>query len=456
MKLTVLGLWHLGCVTAACSAEKFTVRGLDFDEITVAKLAQGIPPIHEPGLIGLIKSGLDRGTLSFTTEASLACADADVLWACHDTPVDEDDRADVDFVLDRIRRCLAHLRSGAVVLISSQLPAGTCARLQKEFPQFSFACSPENLRLGQAIDAFRKAERIIVGVRDDKTKDCLAPLLGAFCSNLIFMSPESAEMTKHALNGFLALSVSYANEIARVCERVGADARQVEAGLKSDVRIGPRAYLSPGPAFAGGTLARDVATLTDLGRQYGEELVLIPSIKTSNDRHKGWALAQLHRHLGSLSGKTVAVLGLTYKPQTSTLRRSSSVELCRQLISAGAVVRTFDPGATEIDLAQALRELDQPLTLSLSPALSGGEGARRAGEGAAHRFDMTFEQSAINAMTGADAVVIGTPWPEFRQIDWPKALESLGKAVIIDAHGFVRAQVSQLPGVTYQTVGSLS
>src|SRR5207237_10889195 len=306
-----------------------------------------------------------------------------------------------------------------IVLISSQMPVGTCKKLSAEFPQFSFACSPENLQLGRALNAFRKAERIIVGAPNEASRNKLKDLFSQFCNNVLLVSPESSEMTKHALNSFLAMSVSFANEIARVCELVGADARQVEAGLKSDIRIGRRAYLSPGPAFAGGTLARDVAMLSELGRQFGEKLALIPAIKQSNDQHKEWALLKLQRLLGNLKGKTIAVLGLTYKPFTDTLRRSSSVELCRRLVEQSNKVRAFDPAITQLEMAGVL-----------------------------------LCSSATEALSGADAAVIATPWPEFRQIDWAAALGQLRRGLLLDPHGFVKEQVRALPKVEYYTVGS--
>jgi UDPglucose 6-dehydrogenase len=419
MNITILGLWHLGCVTAACCAERFPVQGLDFETDLIDRLKQGQPPISEPGLEELVQSGLRKGSLSFSTDLAKVCANTDLLWVCFDTPVDEQDRADVEFVLSRLRRCLADLPAGAIVLISSQMPVGTCKKLSTEFPQFSFACSPENLQLGRALDAFRKPDRIIVGVREEAVRSKLQGLLGHFCSNLLIVSPESAEMTKHALNSFLALSVSFINEIARVCELVGADARQVEAGLKSDVRIGPRAYLSPGPAFAGGTLARDVAMLTELGKQFNERLLLIPAIKQSNDQHKEWTLLKLQRLLTELKGRTVAVLGLTYKPFTDTLRRSSSVELCRGLVERSGLVRAYDP---------AIKQLDMPGVI-LCP-------------------------SAAEAMRGADAAVLATPWPEFRQLDWLAAIRQMNRALVLDAHGFVKEQMRALPEADYHTVGS--
>ncbi len=419
MRTTILGLWHLGCVTAACCAERFKVQGLDVDAELINKLSQGQPPISEPGLEELIQTGLGKGALSFSNDLERICAETDLLWVCFDTPVDEEDRADVDFVLSRLKRCLPHLPAGATVLISSQMPVGTCKKLSVEFPQFSFACSPENLQLGRALEAFRKPERIIVGAREEQTRKNLQALLARFSDNLLMMSPESAEMVKHALNSFLALSISFANEIARVCELVGADARQVEAGLKSDVRIGRRAYLSPGPAFAGGTLARDVATLTELGNQFGEKLLLIPAIKQSNDQHKDWALLKLLRLLAEPKGKTIAVLGLTYKPFTDTLRRSSSIELCRRLVERSCHVKAFDPAIKQLEMAGVL----------LCP-------------------------SAAEALRDSDAAVLATPWPEFRNLDWSVSLAQMRRALVLDAHGFAREQVRALNHVEYHTVGS--
>src|SRR5829696_3746655 len=363
MKIVVLGLWHLGSVTAACCAKHFQVTGLDFDEGVVVNLKSGKAPLFEPGLNELVAAGLQQGKLSFTTNAAEACAGANVLWLCYDTPVNDRDESDVESVLSKLRSALPHLPKEAVVLISSQLPVGTCAQLEKEYPQFHFAYSPENLRLGKAIDAFEKAERAIVGLRSDKKRPLLAQLFQPFAAQVIFMRTESAEMVKHALNSFLAVSITFINEIARICEHVGADAKEVSAGLKSEPRIGSRAYLGAGGPFAGGTLARDVVTLTKLGAQFGETLAVIPAIKESNDEHRGWALRQLQARLGDLTNKTVAVLGLVYTPNTNTLRRSAAVELCQQAHAAGAHVHAFDPlinrraeELSEVKLAHSVAE----------------------------------------------------------------------------------------------------
>jgi UDPglucose 6-dehydrogenase len=423
MNVTVLGLWHLGSVTAACAAKHFAVTGLDYDAATVAELNEGQAPLFEPGLNELITAGVAAKRLAFTTDPKTACARADVLWLCYDTPVDENDEADVESVLANLRRALPHLPKGALVLISSQLPVGTCARLEKEFPQFNFACSPENLRLGKAIDAFEKAERVIVGVRNESQKPLLEKLFTPFTPQILFMRTESAEMVKHALNTFLALSITFINEIARLCEHVGADAKEVAAGLKSEPRIGPKAYLGPGGPFAGGTLARDVVALTQLADAKHETISVIPAIKQSNDLHRGWAFRRLQSRLGELRGKTIGVLGLTYTPNTNTLRRSAAVELCRKLLETGARVRAFDP---------AVRQLPTELAAaSLAPDIAA-------------------------VLNGAEAVVVCTEWPEFRRADWAQLIPAMRGRVVVDANRFLEKELKNLPGVEHLSVGRAS
>jgi UDPglucose 6-dehydrogenase len=420
MNIAVLGLWHLGSVTAACCAKHFDVTGLDFDDAVVGNLQQGRAPISEPGLNELLAAGLVKNSLRFTTDAKAACMRTDVLWICYDTPVNDGDESDVAFVLDRARRTLPHLPAGALVLVSSQLPVGSCAQLEREFPQLHFACSPENLRLGKAIDAFEKAERVIVGIRTNARRALLEELFKPFTPQVQFMRTESAEMVKHALNSFLAVSITFINEIARLCEQVGADAREVAAGLKSEPRIGPRAYLGPGGPFAGGTLARDVVTLTKLGALRGESLSLIPAIKESNDRHRGWAGRKLESRLGDLHGKTIAVLGLVYTPNTDTLRRSSAVELCRQLVKAGARVLAYDPAVKES-----------------SPELVG----------------LTLAPGVEAALREADAAVVCTEWPLFRDINWSQAVAQMRHALIVDANRFLEKPLQGLAGVEHISVG---
>lgn len=420
MNIAVAGLWHLGCVTAACCARHFRVTGLDFDGPAIAKLRQGKAPLFEPGLDALITEGIQRGALDFTTDPQQACADADVLWLCNDTPVDENDASDVGLVLERARRILPHLRPGTLALVSAQLPVGTCRKIQDEYPALHVACSPENLRLGKAIEAFEKPERVIVGTRDPEKHALLRELFAPFTGTVLFMRTESAEMVKHALNSFLALSITFINEIARLCEREGADAREVAAGLKSDARIGPRAYLGPGGPFAGGTLARDVVSLIALGDRQDEPLAVLPAIKQSNDLHREWNWNRLERRLGGVRGRVVAVLGLTYKPGTDTLRRSAAVELCRKLLAAGASVRVSDP-----------------VVKALPPDLSGA----------------AIAASAAEALTGADAAVVCTEWPEFRRDLGPAAIRTMRQRIVIDANRFLEKELQGIPGLEHLSVG---
>lgn len=425
MKVVVLGLWHLGCVTAACSAEHFTVVGLDSDEENIANLNCGRAPILEPGLNELIQRGLEAKRLSFTTDRQDALKNADVLWVCFDTPVDENDVADVPFVLERIERCLPDLPPGTVVLISSQLPAGTVRRLENEHANrhLSFACSPENLRLGKALEIFRNPDRVVAGTRDEQAREVLTRLLTPFAADrILWMSPESAEMTKHAINAFLALSVTFANEIATLCEAVGANAQEVEQGLRSESRIGPKAYIRPGQAFAGGTLARDVVTLTEIARVTGKSAGLIAAILQSNEMHQKWALGRLESIFGQLDGVTVAVLGLTYKPGTNTLRRSSAVELCLGLLERHARVQCYDPAVKEP-------------TANL--------GAARICEG------------LPDALRQAEAAVIATAWPEFSRADWPTLVQTMKQPpVILDANRTLNLTADTLRGIRYFAVGT--
>jgi UDPglucose 6-dehydrogenase len=419
MNIVVLGMWHLGCVTAACAAKFESVIGLDLDPQVIKQLRQGKPPLFEPGLAELVDRCLQSGRLRFSDDPASACVEADLLWVCYDTPVDESDHLDLTPVFDGIRRCAGFLRPETLVLVSSQVPVGTSRELQKAHPDLRFAYSPENLRLGKALEIFLQSDRIILGVRTNQDADALAPVLNHFTNNLIVVGVESAEMIKHAINAFLASSITFMNEIARICERVGADAREVERGLKSEGRIGPGAYLSPGGPFAGGTLARDVVVLTEIAQKKEEPLALIPAIKLSNDQHKGWAIQALKAELGSLSGKLIAVLGVTYKPGTDTLRRSLAIELCRWLLRDGARVRAYDP-----------------VVESLPAELTG----------------VTLSRDLPNVVQGTAAIVICTEWPQIRAADWEKLCKN-SHLVVVDANGFLCAMLKHCGGVTYRQVG---
>lgn len=429
-RVGVLGLWHLGCVTAACLAEAgFEVVAVDPDSGVVAALRSGRPPVAEPGLAELIAQGQSAGRLRFEVPGADAFSGVDVLWAAFDTPVDEEDRADSELVIGQVEETLPHLPAGTLVVASSQLPVGSVARLEALAAaagreDLRFACVPENLRLGKALESFRSPERFVAGVRDAESRKLLARLLSAFTDRIEWMGVESAEMTKHALNGFLATSVAYINEIAVLCELVGADASEVSRGLKSDVRIGPRSYLGPGDAFAGGTLARDISSLRKLAEEHGTRVELIAGVAASNDAHRQWARRALTDLLGADGGlrdKRVTVWGLAYKPGTDTLRRSSALELCRWLAAQGVTVRAHDPAVSRLPEADA----DQ----------------------------VELCDSALAAAREADAVVVCTAWPEYREIDAAELREAMRRPVVLDAAGHVDASLGADPAVEYARVG---
>ncbi len=427
MNVAVLGLWHLGCVTAACTAAAgHDVIGWDPDPAVIAGLNERRPPIAEPGLTDLLSTGVSSGHLRFTAHLADAVSTADVLWLTFDTPVDEDDQADVESVLESARAALVHAKDGALLVSSSQLPVGSVARLEHETGRttIGFACCPENLRLGKALEIFQRPDRIVAGIRRAEDRPVVAALFAPSSDRIEWMTVESAEMTKHAINAFLATSVAFINEIAAICEQVGADARDVERGLKTDLRIGPGAYLSPGGAFAGGTLARDLVLLEQTAIAHGLGTPLLTGVRASNDAHVAWALRALTSRLRPLAGRRVAVWGLTYKPGTSTLRRSLSVDLCRALHRAGAVVVACDPGVQNLSEAGDLGEA------------------------------MTIAPSALDAARDADAVVVSTPWPEFRAVTADALVQVAPHPLVIDAGRFLGKSLGADRRIAYVSVGS--
>jgi UDPglucose 6-dehydrogenase len=426
MKVAVFGLWHLGSVTAACLAEAgYRTTGIDFDETVAARLAKGSAPLFEPHLDELVVAGLASGKLRFTSDAG-AVRGCDLVWVAYDTPVDDDDRADTASVMAAIERVFPYLKDGTVVLISSQLPVGStraiAASFARQYPGVAcrFAYSPENLRLGRAIEIFKTAERIIVGCDDPGVRPVLEPLLGKFTETLLWMSLESAEMVKHSVNAFLATSVTFANEIAAVCETVGANAADVERALRLEPRIGPRAYIKPGAAFAGGTLARDVVFLNAIAAQHDLDVPLLAGILPSNQAHQQWPVRRLVQRLGDLEGRIIAVLGLAYKPGTDTLRRSSSIELCRTLAALGATVQAFDPAV------RAIPEETQLIALATS---------------------------IDEALNGAEAAIIGTEWPEFKSLTAERCLAAMRSPLICDPNGFLASNLADDPRIDFIAVG---
>jgi UDPglucose 6-dehydrogenase len=428
MKVCVYGLWHLGTVTAACLASRgIATVGLAETSEAAAELQAGKAPLFEPGLDALMERGLKSGALQFTSEVAAAVSSADLVWISFDTPVDDDDVADVGYVLDRVRLTFPYLPDGAVVLVSSQVPVGSTALLEHDFAavangrKVSFAYSPENLRLGDAIRVFTEPERIVIGVRSDDARKVIEPVLEPFCPTLLWTRVESAEMVKHALNSYLATCVTFTNEIASICESVAADMSEVEAALRLDPRIGKRAYVRAGSAFGGGTLARDVQFLKAIARDHEARVPVLAAVLESNDHHKGWVVRHLRRQLGALTGKPIGVLGLAYKAGTDAIRRSVAIEVIQELIAAGADVTVFDPKVSTL-----------PEPLNSAVTIAGGT-------------DEVF--------AGSEAVVLATEWPEFRELDFVRLVASMKRAVLIDQNAFAANQLADMPGLEYIIAG---
>jgi len=426
MKICVYGLWHLGSVISASLAKLgYTVVGLDFNREIITNLQNAKAPIFEPGLNELIHENIQTKTLSFTSEPEIALVKIDVLWVGFDTPVDEEDNADVSSIEKNFEKISKLVPDQTKIIISSQVPVGFTQHIRKEFQKkypgkkVFFAYSPENLQLGKSLKTFLEPDRIIIGINSDEKEKFLS-VFTPISDRLEWMSIESAEMTKHAINAFLATSVCFANEVATLGEYVGANAKEVERGLKTEERIGPKAYLSPGNAFSGGTLARDVRFLQNIGKKNLLPLYLINSVLESNDFHKTWIQRKCKEILGDLNGKHITVLGLTYKPGTNTLRRSMAVELCKWIKDQGAEVTAFDP---------AIHELPQELlsVISLSSDLGG-------------------------SVETADCIIVATEWPDFRKIETNIITTMQGKT-IIDPNGFMEVILGNVHNIQYFSVG---
>jgi len=418
-------LWHLGSVTAAClAASGHRIKAWDSDVSLLNKLKKGEPPVKEPGLQEGIRKGISSGKIRLCSTLQEAVKDCDVVWIAFDTPVDDCDRALTHVVEKQVLQALPESKRNALFILSSQLPVLTTRRLekaaQKQRCRRAFAVIPENLRLGQAMHVFLKPDRVVAGVRNSRARAIIKKIYRPITRNIVFMGVESAEMTKHAINGFLAVSITFMNEIARICEVTGADAREVEEGLKTENRIGPKAYLRAGSAFAGGTLARDVLYLSQIGKKRKSHPVLLPSIYRANQFHGKWLQNKLCTLFSNLKNKTICVWGVTYKPGTSTLRRSQSVSLIQWLSHRQAKVRFHDPQAEALPPLRGVMRIPDPLA----------------------------------ALKGADALLIATPWPEYRGIPLQKIARCLKGKTLLDPNGFLDVTTSGHDGLNYHRVGT--
>jgi UDPglucose 6-dehydrogenase len=420
-------LWHLGSVASACLASLgHIVRGTDPDAARVQELAAGAPPVFEPGLPALIAEQMAAKRLSFAPTCREIFADAEFIFITFDTPVDDDDQCDLTPIENTFGEIAAHARPGVVILLMSQVPVGTCARLAGELrsraPQLDFTLlyQPENLRLGEALETFLRPDFLIFGAESPAGAARGERAYEGINAPHLVMRWASAEMSKHALNAFLATSISFVNELAELAEVCGADIREVTAALKRDRRIGPHAFLRPGPGFAGGTLGRDIQILRALGSRGGRRTLQLDATLTVNRSRLDRVAETLRQASGGLAGKRVTLLGLTYKPGTSTLRRSHAIELARLLQAEGAQVAAFDP------------QVREPREETRGIQLCSDLGA---------------------AVAHADAMVLLTPWPEFRALDWNRLRSLVRCPLVVDVHNFLDEAAVRAAGWRYWGLG---
>ena len=424
----VIGIWHLGAVTAACLADLgYSVVGVDEDLHKVQGLSRGTPPLFEPGLQELMAKNIANGRLSFTSDLAEGLAGASYALITYDTPVDDNDEVDLSGIFAVAEELAGHLESGATVIVSSQVPVGTCeemaAVVREANPSLDFgiAYTPENLKLGQAIARFMRPEMIVIGTDSAATLQRVERLLAPIQAPRVRVDLRTAEMTKHAINAFLATAITFANEIANLCDEAGADALRVAEALRLDSRIGPGTPLNPGLGFAGGTLARDLKVLRRLSERHGYRGSLISAVLAVNERQNGVAVERLRRALGSFGGLSVGVLGLTYKAGTSTLRRSAALEIIRAIAAGGATVKAHDPKADPEEV---------------------------------RRHDgFTFCDDPYAVADGSDALLLVTNWPQFRELDFPRIRSLMRNPVLLDALNMLDADRMVEAGFRYIGVG---
>ncbi|EIC21713.1 UDP-glucose dehydrogenase family protein [Thiorhodovibrio frisius] len=438
MEITIFGSGYVGLVTGACLAEVGNdVLCVDIDQRKIDLLNSGGVPIFEPGLEALIARNREAGRLSFTTDAAAGIAHGLFQFIAVGTPPDEDGSADLSHVLavaDIIGRNLTEYR---IVVDKSTVPVGTAdqvaARIRErlsargETIEFDVVSNPEFLKEGAAIEDFMRPDRIIVGTDNPRTGELLRALYAPFNRNrdrLVLMDVRSAELTKYAANAMLATKISFMNELANVAEAVGADIERVRIGIGSDPRIGYQ-FIYPGCGYGGSCFPKDVRALERTARSKGYQAELLQAVEAVNDRQKDLLFSKIAEYFnGNLDGKTFALWGLAFKPNTDDMREASSRRLMEQLWAAGARVRAFDPVAAE-------------------------EAKRLYGE----RTDLELVENRMAAVTGADAVVIVTEWNEFRSPDLTAVKAQLRSPVIFDGRNLFNPSQVNSTGLTYISIG---
>ncbi len=442
MRVAIFGTGYVGLVTGTCLAEVgHDVVCVDIDQAKVDGLERGIIPIYEPGLEPLVKANHTAGRLVFTTDASKAIEHGEVIFIAVGTPPDEDGSADLQYVLAVARTIGTHLQRPAVVVNKSTVPVGTADKVQaaisdvlaarKQQIEFDVVSNPEFLKEGDAVADCMRPDRIVIGARNAQAAATLRRLYAPFNRNrdrVVEMDVRSAELTKYAANAMLATKISFMNEIANIAERVGADIEQVRQGIGSDPRIGWH-FIYPGAGYGGSCFPKDVQALARTAAQYGHQPKLLDAVEAVNAAQKGHLFELVQRHYDrgedeGIRGKTFAVWGLAFKPNTDDMREAPSRRVLAQLWEGGATVRVYDPEAMD-------------------------EARRIFGE----RGDLTFCDSAFDALQGADALVVVTEWKQFRSPDFTRMREALGDAVVFDGRNLYEPAEIEAAGLAYYGIG---
>ncbi|HEY4092018.1 MAG TPA: UDP-glucose/GDP-mannose dehydrogenase family protein [Luteibacter sp.] len=438
MNVTIFGTGYVGLVTGTCLAEMGNhVVCVDVDAGKVERLKQGDIPIYEPGLEPMVRRNHGEGRLDFTTDAPPAVAHGDIVFIAVGTPPDEDGSADLQYVLAVARTIGDHIDRYTVVVNKSTVPVGTADRVRAAVAErlkargvdvpFDVVSNPEFLKEGDAVEDCLRPDRIIVGASSQRAIGVLRKLYAAFNRNhdrMVVMDERSAELTKYAANAMLATKISFMNEIANIAEHVGADVELVRQGIGADPRIGYH-FIYPGAGYGGSCFPKDVQALARTAHTVGYDAKLLNSVEAVNDAQKSRLFALLSKHFsGELKGRTIAVWGLAFKPNTDDMREASSRRLMEQLWDAGAAVRAFDPEAAD-------------------------ETRRIYGE----RADLTLVERPYQALEGADALVIVTEWKAFRSPDFARVKSLLGTPVIFDGRNLYDPALVEEAGIAYYGIG---
>ncbi|MEP7345184.1 MAG: UDP-glucose/GDP-mannose dehydrogenase family protein [Gemmatimonadaceae bacterium] len=430
MNISVIGTGYVGLVVGACFAETGNdVVCADVDQKKIDGLKNNVIPIYEPGLEALVERNQSQGRVTFTTDVSEAVSRADVVFIAVGTPPDEDGSADLRYVLDVADKIGRHMKRELVVVTKSTVPVGTASKVATAVAKhaklpFHMCSNPEFLKEGAAVDDFMKPDRVVLGVDSDHARSVMAELYAPFVRTgkpIIFMDIPSAEMTKYAANAMLATRISFMNEIANLCERVGANVDLVRKGIGTDTRIGP-SFLFPGPGYGGSCFPKDVKALVRTAREHESSLSVLDAVESANERQKHRLFEKLQRALGSVRGTHVAIWGLAFKPNTDDMREAPALVLIEQLLEAGATVTAHDPAAMH-------------------------ETQRKIGD------RIGYAETNYEALPNADALVVVTDWNEYRHPDFARIKTTLRRPVIIDGRNLYNPEKMRSLGFTYLSIG---